>query len=286
MTVRAASDGHHAQFLLADMWRPESLCDYKVHFARWNGQEQPLSVFARSFQDWVGWQRHYPGKNAFNRPYIFSLIQMPQALDHWLFGGVWRVEGLLCRDDGSKQYQVELDGSLEPLIGRLLIHRIHRQRGTRLNLENHFNDFTVLQVLPERYTGRAFPGYNTVHLTFAELEALIANNRLDWIEPLRHVKGVYLVRDENTRRSYVGSAYGDHGVWSRWSSYAALGHGGNLGMQELLRDHDLGYCRRHFRLTLLEHFDARIDDQTVVDREGYWKSVLGTRDLEIGLNRN
>jgi hypothetical protein len=257
-----------------------------VHFARWNGKNQPLHVFTRSMNEWAGWQSWYPGRNDFNRPFVFSLMQMPGAPDHWLFGGIWEVAGLVDEPGGRKCYDVALTEQLGSVIGRMKLQRVHTDRGTRLNLEGHYEHFTLAEVLPERYTGRTFPGYQAVHLSFPELEELLANNRLDWITALRHVKGVYLITDRKSHRRYLGSAYGEWGVWSRWTTYAQLGHGGNVGMRDLLRDHDLGYCRENFAFTLLEHHDARTDDQVVLAREAYWKQVLDTRHTEHGMNRN
>ena len=37
---------------------------------------------------------------------------------------------------------------------------------------------------------------------------------------LENIKGIYLVTDTHTGRRYVGSAYGDMGIWSRWRQYA------------------------------------------------------------------
>lgn len=163
---------------------------------------------------------------------------------------------------------------------------MHRDRGTRLKLESHYEDFVVSEILPERYTGRSFPGYDSVNLSFQELESLTGHNRQDWATALGHVKGVYLITDTNSHRQYVGSAYGDFGVWSRWRMYTENGHGGNAGMRDLLKNYDLDYCRKHFRFTLLEHHDARTDDTIILRREGYWKQVLDTRNVETGLNRN
>ena len=274
------------EFLLSKFWRPTSIKDYKIHFARWNRKEQPLHAFVRGMEPWSDWQRTYPGRNDFNRPYIFSLMQMPTSPDLWMFGGIWDVNGLRTGADGKKHYDVEQSNQLAPLVGRLKLHRVHKGRGTRLKLERHYEQFVVSEVLSALYTGRSFPGYGSVNVNFSELEALIQTGRQDWSAALSHVKGVYLVTDIKTQRRYVGSAYGEWGVWSRWKEYASLGHGGNAGMRDLLKGHDLEYCRKYFKLALLEHHDTRVDDQTILARETYWKQVLDTRHAETGLNRN
>ena len=37
------------EFLLSKFWRPTSIKDYKIHFARWNRKEQPLHAFVREW---------------------------------------------------------------------------------------------------------------------------------------------------------------------------------------------------------------------------------------------
>ena len=114
----------------------------------------------------------------------------------------------------------------------------------------------------------------------------MAHNRQGRATALGHVKGIYLITNTHSQRRYVGSAYGEWGVWSRWRVYTELGHGGNAGMRELLKGLDLKDCRQHFWFTLLEHHDAGTDDMTVLGRETYWKEVLDTRKVETGLYRN
>ena len=44
---------------------------YKLHLAAYNGEEQPLDVFARDKEEWQGWNEWRDGKNDFNREYIW-----------------------------------------------------------------------------------------------------------------------------------------------------------------------------------------------------------------------
>lgn len=65
----------HEHLTLGDIWPISNLGDYKLHFARWNGDTQPLDVWVRDKNEWQGWQEYWPKRNDFNRPYIFSLMQ-------------------------------------------------------------------------------------------------------------------------------------------------------------------------------------------------------------------
>jgi hypothetical protein len=265
---------------LSDIWNLEPLADYKVHFARWNNEEQPLEVLVRDMGEWQGWQEHRPARNDFNRPYIFALAQFYHETDAWLFGGIYRVV-----ERHEEHYEVELLEKGQNLISRLKLYSPYRGRTTRVNLENHFADFEVLEVLREPYSGRQFSGYEDIDLSFDELETLVRNDRPDWKAALESVKGIYLISDTKTGKRYVGSAYGDQGVWSRWRAYIESGHGGNKELRVLVTDPTLEYCRTNFRFALLEHRPSRTPDEDIIGRESFWKRILLTRG-EYGLNRN
>ena len=266
--------------LMKDIWRLEALSDYKVHFARWNGENQPLEVFMRNKREWQEWQEYRPTRNEFNRPSIFALAQFYHEPDAWLFAGIFHV--LTRRDD---RYEVALSEEGRAFIGRLKLFSRYRGRTTRVNLENFYDSFEVLEILREPYTGRGFPGYEDINVSFEELETLVTQERPDWKAALESVKGIYLISDTRTGKRYIGSAYGEDGIWSRWCAYVANGHGGNIGLRQLVTDPNLEYCRANFRFALLEHRPTRTPDETILMRETFWKEILLTRG-DYGLNRN
>ena len=253
---------------------------YKLHFARSNGRDQPLDVFARSRQEWQGWMEHRPRQDMFNRQYVFSVMDYYHEAHQWLFGGIWEI-----RERRTDRYVVELTRQGEGLVGRLKLRFRYRHRATRVNLENRLNGFTVSEILPEPYAGRKFPGHDWLEIGFAELEALIRSDRPDWRGALEHTKGVYLITDTETGGQYVGAAYGGQGIWSRWRDYVETGHGGNVELKALLRGQGLGYCRNRFRFALLESHSARTADEAIRGREDHWKEILQSRRT-LGLNRN
>jgi hypothetical protein len=266
---------------LRDIWTIPDTSDYKLHFARWNSENQPLDVYARSFAEWQGWQEYRPSKDEFNRQYIFSMIQFYHEPSTWLFGGVWNV---VARH--PDRYEVALDERGSAFLGRLKLVSTYKERSPRVNFENHYDGLLVKEILAEPYSGRVFPGFDNIDVSFEELEALVKNGRPDWKAALANVKGVYMITDVNTNKRYIGSAYGTEGIWSRWSAYVADGHGGNVELRKLATaDPMLGYCRTGFRFTLLEYRPAATPDELVIGREGFWKRVLLSRG-EMGLNRN
>lgn len=266
--------------LLKDIWPIENQEDYKIHFARYNKVSQPLEVWVRSKKEWQGWQEYRLERNDFNQPYIFSLMRFYHETDIWLFGGVFRV--LKRHPD---QYEVELSDIGKDFIGRLKIRSSYRSRGTRVRMLPHYDKFEVQEILREPYSGRAFFGYDEINLTFEELEVLVKNDRTDWKTALESVKGIYLITDTNTLKRYIGSAYGDLGIWSRWKSYIETGHGDNKGIKELIKQSGLDYCRSNFRFALLEHRPIKTPDEKILEREVFWKDILLTKGKQ-GLNYN
>lgn len=131
-----------------DIWPIENLTEFKVHFARYNQDSEPLDVWVRSRSEWQGWQEYHPQHDEFNRLFIFSLMRFYHEPDTWLFGGSFVV---LERFDD--RYRVELTGLGARFIGRLKIKYPHKIRVTRANLEQYYSDFEVKEILPEPYSG-------------------------------------------------------------------------------------------------------------------------------------
>ncbi len=264
---------------LKDIWPIENIFAYKVHFARHNGVNEPLDEWLIDRDNWVDWQENRPQKNEFNREFIFSLMKFYSEKDVWLFGGIFRV----LADHGHKNgYEVELTDHGEDFIGRLKIFRDYRSMSSRVDFENHYDHFKVSEILREPYSGRIFPGYENIDLPFTELATLVQNDRPDWKSALENVKGVYLITDTKTGKRYVGKASGGQGIWSRWGEYVNSGHGGNKKLQELVGD-KLDYAQKNFKFTLLEYHSAPTPDETIYNRESYWKEVLLTQG-KYGLN--
>lgn len=279
---------------LRDIWPIDDVQDYKVHFGCSNKDGvRPLDEWVCNSKKWEGWQKSYLGRNDFNRAYIFSLMDFYPEKDIWLFGGIFRVIGLRVTGPHKKdkEYEVEPEERGKQFIGRLkLRRRLDRNdgRARRVNLEGHYDEFVVSAILAEPYSGRTFPGYEGVDIPFGELESLMRRDRSDWKTALASVNGVYLITDENDDnigKHYVGSAYGEQGLWGRWKNYVETGHGGNQGLRRVTGEDGVGYARRHFRFTLLDFFAFKTPKEVVLSRETFWKEVLLTRG-KYGLNEN
>jgi hypothetical protein len=265
----------------------------KIHVAQRAGRTEPIEVFTTDWEHWQnGWNGSWHVNNCWNRDYIFSMIELPREPNRWLFGGIFEV--LSCKKGRNKKgkegrvYKVRLHPIGEALIGRLVIHWVKTARAKGRKPEGMLVDMTVAELLPKPYVGEDFPGHAKINHNYAVLERLWKESKPDWRAALENCHGVYLITDTRTGRRYVGSAYGDDGIWSRWGKYFKFGgHGGNTLIKKLLKPKSKGvkYARENFRLSLLEQASSRDSEQQVIAREGYWKDVLMTRG-PFGLNDN
>jgi len=258
--------------------------EYKVHLASWNGEAHPLDVFVRSREEWDQWNTWRSAKNDFNRTFILSLIDFYSEPDVWLFGGVYEV---LARKpvDFAHSYTVRRDPAAEPFVGRLKVRFRRPGRIKSILLENHFDRMSIAEMLPEPFSGEPFPGYEDICHDFPILEQIFKHDRPDWRAALENIKGIYLIVDKSNGRKYVGSAYGDAGVWARWASYLGTGHGWTDELTKLIRREGIKYARENFRFSLLEFRPSRTDDHLILERESYWKEALQSRK-PLGYNKN
>ncbi len=258
--------------------------DYKVHLAHRSGDTQPLDVFVRDRSEWELWNRWRPGKDRFNRKRIFSLIDFYPEPSMWLFGGIYEVVARSSANH-SHSYEVELDQASAEFIGRLKIRFKRPGREQSVKLENYYSEMVVSELLREPYSGQQFCGYENINHDFSVLETVFRSNRPDWKAALENVKGVYLIIDKHNGKKYVGSAYGDFGIWARWRCYIGTGHGWNDELTRLIQKEGIEYARKNFRLALLEYRPARTDDHVIIERENYWKEALLSRG-KFGYNQN
>lgn len=129
----------------------------------------------------------------------------------------------------------------------------------------------------------AFPGFDSVLVTYNELRAVVLDPRYErWRAALASVQGIYLIADRRTGQLYVGQASGKDGLLGRWRDYATTGHGGNRELVALLagdpaRVADLQY-------SVLRVFGLGTAPDEVNAAEEHYKRALLSRDF--GLNAN
>jgi len=182
---------------------------------------------------------------------------------------------------GSLFYDLHALEGFDDLKDRVIIDWGNSTRTWHQWLDENEKD--VIEILPKGYV-KDFPGYLDFVVTFDELVAISRNpvaNR-EWYRMLSAAAGIYLIVDSATGMQYVGSAYGQNGIWGRWAQYAQSGHGGNAKLKALLAT-DAHYAR-YFRFTILHTLPDTMTKGEVIAWEIKYKSKLGTK--AFGLNSN
>lgn len=258
--------------------RKEDLPKYKLHLAIGpEDKKQPLyELFKDNFKSWQEGQ----SKKNFERDYILSLIYYGR--NEWIFGGIYNRKDVK-RVEEHFEYDTELLDFGKDLIGRLIIHFCRPGRQSYLKLEKWVGKLEVVEILRKPYTVKEFPGYENVLIDFNLLKTIIDKEEPSWKTALSSVKGVYIITDKINGKIYVGSAYGEASFWSRWSFYAKNGHGGNRELKKLIGKKGFEYAS-NFQFSILEVRLNITEDEVIIAREAYWKSILKSR--EFGYNEN
>ena len=276
---------NNMEIKITDILDLEEMEKYKLHLGSYNGESHPLDLYLEDEEEWKRWnewRNPETFKNEWNRDYIFSLIHFYPKENTWLFGGIFKV--LDRPDEGN--YVIEEVENFKKYDGRLLLNfeRYQGMRGRSFLLEGYIDSITVNQIFEYKYTGEVFPGYDDINHDFNVLENIFRLEKSDWKNKLESVKGIYLLTDKETGKSYVGSAYGDGGIWSRWSNYINSLHGGNDQLISIMNKKGKNYFRNNFKFSLLEIYGMFVSDEKIIERESYWKEKLMTR--EHGYNSN
>ena len=119
------------------------------------------------------------------------------------------------------------------------------------------------------------------------MQLIVRNAEPSWRNALAHVKAVYVITDTSDGRLYVGSASGEaDGLWQRWTAYANVNNltGGNVKLEALAAQHGAGHIVSHFQYSILEIFDKKTRDQTILQREAFWKLALNSQANGFNVN--
>jgi hypothetical protein len=250
------------------------------------GDVEPLDLFVHEPKRWEEWNK-YKGQDEFSRDYIFALIDFWPEQDRWLFGGAWQIHDRKYRKYKNSywEYDISLLEACKPFIGRLKLSLKRPARNKALYFEDHYSKLVVTEILPTRYAGEVFCGFDVIDIEFSKLADIIRRQQSDWRTALENVKGVYLITDTRNEKRYVGSAYSEGGIWSRWACHINTGHGYTADLKRVISKRGPDYARKFFRFALLEHFSMKTDNDFIISREAYWKEVLRSRG-KYGYNKN
>lgn len=225
---------------------------------------------------WYGNQRNFiPGQ------WVFSFVRIRD--NEWLFTSAAEI----IEVPENTFAKVKIIDEYKPFFGRLAIQLFKGNTFARytFNLSKYIEESKVKEILSSLYGGEDFPGYDKVKLSYKKLESIIKQGKNNWIVALENQKAVYLLTDKSNGKMYVGSATSEYGMLlQRWRSYIVNGHGGNKELIELVNSMGFDYVKANFHYSILENYNAKIDDLIVLERESWWKEILQTRNF--GYNSN
>ncbi len=211
--------------------------------------------------------------------------------DKWLFTGAVNV---LTNNGYGKPATAKYIERLKKFNFRVII-KFHKdfQNGI-VRAENFVNSLDVFEIWnPDKSLNeKHFPGYHNVLIDYVDLKKKLEISD-EWKTALKSRNGVYVVSDKETGKLYVGSAYGQNGIYGRWKVYVESGYDKdevengeypNKKLQELVQEKGLDYIKKNFQYSVLETFTDDVSDEYIIKRESFWKEVLLTR--KFGYNAN
>jgi len=273
---------HNSQkIFLNEILKLDNLENVKIRFNlmfrdNWN----PIEIFKKEDFDVLleGQYWNYKKKKSYKHGQItLGFIRINNNDESWLLFHVGKITKDLNKLDGVG-YEYEILPQYEKYFGRLIIKYKNKSQTMIRYANSVINHCEVIQILPDTFGNDIFPGYDKVNVSWEEMSRVISKE--SWKAALQNQKGVYLITDISNGKMYVGSAYGENMILGRWQSYIKSGNGGNVELKKLNFD----YIKKNFKYSILDIFKSTTDDQNIISRESWWKSVLQTR--EYGYNRN
>lgn len=273
--------------MLNDLLKIEDQSQWKIKFNIFNGTTDPMVEYTKNPEivntQWLFWRTD---RRYFNvGQTVICMLKIGHNL--WLLTTIKHITNELDVKNGINYEGNEIN-EYSKYYGRVIV-KYHKTFQSMVRWTSGIlDDFEVLQVLPSVFDGIDFPGYDQTSLTFEQLEGIIIRNKRDWVNALENQKAVYLIRDNSNGKSYVGSATGDNGMLlQRWRNYVANGHGENVELLNIVNDPDKGFThiKNNFTYSILENYNSRVDKNYILQRESWWKTVLGSR-APYGYNLN
>ncbi len=263
----------------------------KVRLVRHGNKEIPIrETFLNDLQR-LEFYQSYQNPNRFGNAKAI-VVFAPYYRTTALFLGLWDIHGYTENSKFTEEtlsvlrkhnlpeswfndharYDLKRNTVLDDLSERLVI-----EWGSATVAWVQSRDKEVVEIKGKKSIGD-FQSFSLVDLDFRDLQNLIQypDTNLTWVKTLSSVNGVYLIKDQTEEKLYVGSAYGDKGIYGRWSAYAKTGNGGNHELMSL--------NPANFKFSILEIVPATTTADGVIDCENRWKEKLGTR--QFGLNKN
>lgn len=267
------------KILINDLLRlsDEDIANARLKLNVYNGNTDPLEEYKQEPDkinvDWLLWhnKRRYfhEGQIAICLLYLYD--------DKWLLTTIKRVTKELDVVD-AVGFEAEEIAEYSKFYGRLVLKYHNTKRGMGRTYDSLMKELEVIEILSVAYDGDDFPGYENIRLSFSQLETIIRKKRSGWIDALRNQKAVYLITDKSNGKMYVGSATAQSEMLlQRWTNYIDNGHGGNVELKGIVKNEGFDYIKANFQYSVLENYNARMDDKYILGREKWWKDTLCTK---------
>ncbi|QUD78470.1 GIY-YIG nuclease family protein [Acinetobacter baumannii] len=271
----------HNKIMLNDILQIQDLDNTKIRLnVMFGGNWNPIEVFKNGNIDEIlkGHYWNYNSKKSYREGQLtIGLIRIKPNEDLWLLVHVGRVTKDLNKFN-DVGYEFEALEQYRKFFGRLVV-KYKNSSQTLIRWANTIIDeCEVHQLLPDIFDNDIFPGYENVNISWQELTRVIEKE--SWKTALQNQKAVYLITDTSNGQQYVGSAYAENMLLSRWQNYVKSRHGGNVQFKQLSKE----YIENHFRYSILDIFKSTTDDKVILSRESWWKDTLMTR--KFGYNSN
>lgn len=249
------------------------------------------------YQKWIemnAWKRAsgQANNNLNKAKYLLTFAQYyPYGSQYYIFGGLYKVDQNLLNEipegdtvgykltlmDEFKEYRRRLIVKLSKPIGRGIYNKPFN------TVQKDFNP--EIYELSSSTKLENFTGFNNVLLKHSELQYIFNNDAPEWKNQLSSVKAIYCIIDSLNGQIYIGSASGEGGLWQRWQQYANVNNltGGNKVFEDI-KNENKNRIINNFQYSILEVFDIKTDNHTVLKRESFWKNVFKSK--EFGMNKN
>lgn len=160
-------------------------------------------------------------------------------------------------------------------------------RGRRWD-QNGINNKPIIYIQSEKSAD--FPGYEKLLLSYDQLKKHIEKENIlkrpidyeVWYTALSSINAIYLIIDKKSGKQYIGSTYGEEGLFGRWYNYVLTKDGGNIKIKKLLKEDSERY--NYFQFSILQVLPKSISKDEAIAIENLYKDKLLSR--EFGLNDN
>lgn len=257
-----------------------------------NSSGHDLNILYKNRRDLFYLYQNFQGQLVFNCDYLISFIGTNNTTAKFI--GVFKVTGLYDAKEHKEKYKPFLPEYKNIFDSSKYYYSLEEVSGfdefkDRITIDwrtrswHQWRDKEIIEILPKGYV-KEFPGFLDFTLDFNELEDIISNSdsNREWRTLLSSVAGVYLILDNRTGNQYIGSAYGENGIWGRWKQYVQTKHGGNQKLIELIEKDS--NCFKKFQFTILQTLPKTLTAREVIEFEKKFKIKLGSR--AFGLNSN